>query len=76
MVVVHEVRRDDYTRGGEPRQSRGAHVPAPCEVKERCRDPSAIDDVMKHFPQRSYDPINRTSVYILVPVQQSDLCLL
>jgi hypothetical protein len=26
---------------------------------------------MKHLPQRAYDPISQTFVYILVPVQQS-----
>jgi len=41
------------------------------EVKERCGEPTAIEDVMKHLPQRAYDPISQTSVYILVPVQQS-----
>jgi Protein of unknown function (DUF2845) len=44
---------------------------SPWEVKERCGEPSAIDDVVKQFPQRAYDPISQTTVYILVPVQQS-----
>ncbi len=44
---------------------------SPWEVKERCGEPSAIDGVMKQFPQRAYDPISQTTVYILVPVQQS-----
>ena len=44
---------------------------SPWEVKERCGEPTAIEDVMKHLPQRAYDPISQTSVYILVPVQQS-----
>jgi hypothetical protein len=44
---------------------------SPWDVKERCGEPSAIDDVMRQFPQRAYDPISQTTVYILVPVQQS-----
>ncbi|HEX9871247.1 MAG TPA: DUF2845 domain-containing protein [Candidatus Tectomicrobia bacterium] len=44
---------------------------SPWEVKERCGEPSAIDDVMKHLPQRAYDPTSQATVYILVPVQQS-----
>jgi Protein of unknown function (DUF2845) len=44
---------------------------SPWEVKERCGEPTAIEDVMKHIPQRAYDPTNRATVYILVPVQQS-----
>jgi hypothetical protein len=44
---------------------------SPWEVKERCGEPTAIEDVMKHLPQRAYNPISQTSVYILVPVQQS-----
>jgi uncharacterized protein DUF2845 len=44
---------------------------SPWDVKERCGEPSVIDDVMKHLPQRAYDPISQTTVYILVPVQQS-----
>jgi hypothetical protein len=44
---------------------------SPWDVKERCGEPTAIDDVMKHIPQHAYDPISQTSVYILVPVQQS-----
>jgi hypothetical protein len=44
---------------------------SPWDVKERCGEPSAIDDVVKQFPQRAYDPISQTTVYILVPVQQS-----
>ena len=44
---------------------------SPWEVKERCGEPTAIEDVMKHVPQRAYDPRSQTSVYILVPVQQS-----
>jgi hypothetical protein len=43
----------------------------PWEVTERCGEPTAIEDVMKHLPQRAYDPISQTTVYILVPVQQS-----
>jgi hypothetical protein len=42
----------------------------PWEVQERCGEPTAIEDVMKHIPQRAYDPSQGT-VYILVPVQQS-----
>ena len=44
---------------------------SPWEVKERCGEPTAIEDVMKHLAQRAYDPISQTTVYILVPVQQS-----
>jgi len=44
---------------------------SPWEVKERCGEPTAIEDVMKHIPQRAYDLISQTSLYILVPVQQS-----
>jgi Protein of unknown function (DUF2845) len=44
---------------------------SPWEVKERCGEPTAIEDVMKHIPQRAYDPTSRATVYILVPVQQS-----
>jgi hypothetical protein len=44
---------------------------SPWEVKERCGEPSAIDDVMKHLPQRAYDPTSQATVYILVPVRQS-----
>jgi hypothetical protein len=44
---------------------------SPWEVKERCGEPAAIDDVMKHLPQRAYDPISQAPVYILVPLQQS-----
>jgi len=44
---------------------------SPWEVKERCGEPSSIEDVMKHIPQRAHDPISQTTVYILVPVQQS-----
>ena len=44
---------------------------SPWEVKERCGEPSAIDDVMKHLAQRAYDPTSQATVYILVPVQQS-----
>jgi hypothetical protein len=44
---------------------------SPWEVKERCGEPTAIEDVMKNIPQRIYDPKSQTSVYILVPVQQS-----
>jgi hypothetical protein len=44
---------------------------SPWEVKERCGEPTAIEDVMKHLPQRAYDPTSHTTVYILVPVQQS-----
>ena len=44
---------------------------SPWEVKEQCGEPTAIEDVMKHIAQRDYDPISQTSVYILVPVQQS-----
>jgi Protein of unknown function (DUF2845) len=69
--VVRAVCRDDYTRSGELRQSRRAPVLASWEVKERCGESSAIDDVTKHLPQRAYNPISQTSVYILVPVQQS-----
>jgi hypothetical protein len=41
------------------------------EVKERCGEPTDIQDVLKHIPQRAYDPISQTTVYILMPVQQS-----
>jgi Protein of unknown function (DUF2845) len=44
---------------------------SPWEVSERCGDPAAIEDVMKHVPQRAYDPMSQTYIYILVPVQQS-----
>jgi Protein of unknown function (DUF2845) len=44
---------------------------SPWDVKERCGEPSAIDEVVKHIPQPAYDAIGQTSVYILVPVQQS-----
>jgi hypothetical protein len=44
---------------------------SPWEVKERCGEPSAIEDVMRHLPQRAYDPTSHATVYILVPVQQS-----
>jgi hypothetical protein len=44
---------------------------SPWEVKERCGEPTAIDDVMKHIPQRANDPTSQTYVYILVPVQLS-----
>jgi Protein of unknown function (DUF2845) len=44
---------------------------SPWEVQERCGEPTAIEDVMKHLPQRAYDPTSHTTVYILVPVQQS-----
>lgn len=44
---------------------------SPWEVKERCGEPTAIEDVVKHIPQRAYDPTSHTPVYILVPVQQS-----
>jgi len=43
---------------------------SPWEVKERCGEPTAIEDVIKHQPQRAYDPASQTTVYILVPVQQ------
>jgi hypothetical protein len=41
---------------------------SPWEVKERCGEPTAIEDVMKYLPQRAYDPISQITVYILVPV--------
>jgi hypothetical protein len=44
---------------------------SPWEVKERCGEPTTIEDVMKHLAQRSHDPISQTTMYILVPVQQS-----
>jgi NADPH-dependent 2,4-dienoyl-CoA reductase/sulfur reductase-like enzyme len=44
---------------------------SPWEVKERCGEPSAIEDGVKHLPQRAYDPVSQATVYILVPVQQS-----
>jgi hypothetical protein len=44
---------------------------SPWDVKERCGEPTAIEDVTKHLAQRAYDPISQTTVYILVPVQQS-----
>jgi Protein of unknown function (DUF2845) len=43
---------------------------SPWEVKERCGEPAAIEDVMKHIAQRAYDPASPTTVDILVPVQQ------
>jgi hypothetical protein len=43
----------------------------PWDVKERCGEPSAIDDVMKHVAQRADDPISQPPVDILVPLQQS-----
>jgi hypothetical protein len=36
---------------------------SPWDVKERCGEPTAIEDVMKQFPQRAYDPISQTTVY-------------
>ena len=44
---------------------------SPWEVKGRCGEPSAIDDVTKHLAPRAYDPISQIPVDILVPVQQS-----
>ena len=44
---------------------------SPWEVKERCGEPDAIEDVMTHLAQRAYDPTSQATVYILVPVQQS-----
>ena len=44
---------------------------SPWEVQERCGEPTAVEDVMKYLPQRAHDPVSQTSVYILVPVQQS-----
>jgi Protein of unknown function (DUF2845) len=44
---------------------------SPWEINERCGEPTAVEDVMKHIPQRAYDPTSQTYVYILVPVQQS-----
>jgi hypothetical protein len=44
---------------------------SPWEVKERCGEPTTIDDMMKHLHQRAYDPISQASVDILGPVQQS-----
>ena len=44
---------------------------SPWEVKERCGEPTTIDDMMKHIHQRTYDPISQASVDILGPVQQS-----
>ena len=29
---------------------------SPWEVKERCGEPTTIDDMMKHLHQRTYDP--------------------
>ncbi|HEX9867289.1 MAG TPA: DUF2845 domain-containing protein [Candidatus Tectomicrobia bacterium] len=43
----------------------------PWEVKDRCGEPAAIDDVMKHIPQRAYDSTSQSTVDILVPVQRS-----
>ncbi|MGH8065726.1 MAG: DUF2845 domain-containing protein [Candidatus Entotheonellia bacterium] len=37
---------------------------SPWEVKERCGEPTAIEDVMKHLPQRAYDPTSQISIYI------------
>jgi hypothetical protein len=44
---------------------------SPWEVKERCGEPTAIEDVVKYIPQRTFDPTSNTPGYILVPVQQS-----
>ena len=44
---------------------------SPWEVQERCGEPSAIEDVVKHLAQRAYDPTSQSTVYILMPVQQS-----
>ena len=44
---------------------------SPWEVKERCGEPTTIDDMMKHLHQRTYDPISQASIDILGPVQQS-----
>jgi hypothetical protein len=44
---------------------------SPWEVRERCGEPTALEDVMKYIPQRAYEPTSQTYVYILVPVQQS-----
>ena len=44
---------------------------SPWDVKERCGEPSAIENVTKHLAQRAYDPISQPPVSILVPVQQS-----
>jgi hypothetical protein len=44
---------------------------SPWEVRERCGEPTAIEGVVKHLPQRAYEPTSHTTVYILVPVQQS-----
>jgi len=54
--------------GSETCHARGA---SPWEVKERCGEPSAIDDVMQQVSQRADDPISQTPVHILVPVQLS-----
>jgi hypothetical protein len=43
---------------------------SPWEVSERCGEPTAIEDVMQHLPQRASDPTGHTIVYMLVPVQQ------
>jgi Protein of unknown function (DUF2845) len=43
---------------------------SPWEVKERCGEPTAIDDMMTHLAQRADDPASQTPVDILVPVQQ------
>jgi hypothetical protein len=37
---------------------------SPWEVTERCGEPTAIEDMMKHLPQRAYDSISQTSVYM------------
>jgi hypothetical protein len=44
---------------------------SPWEVKERCGEPTTIEDVTKHLAPRAYDPISQIPVDILVPVQQS-----
>jgi hypothetical protein len=44
---------------------------SPWEVKERCGEPTAIEDVVKYIPQRILDPTSNAPGYILVPVQQS-----
>jgi hypothetical protein len=38
---------------------------SPWEVKERCGEPTTIDDMMKHLHQRTYDPISQASVDIV-----------
>jgi hypothetical protein len=44
---------------------------SPWEVKERCGEPTDIEDVTKYLLQQAYDHLQQRSVQILVPVQQT-----